>query len=878
MSAETTPRDGRLVDSGDFTIDERRAREKLQNYRLPGPHHYLLEFVKAAHLLSATRFDVEADGQSVEVEFDGRSVPVDALEQLHTAAFGADDTANQQALRHLAIGVNAAQGYGHKGLAIETGGARSGRVAFRDDEIRVESRSVSGPRMRIELDRRVQRRVLFRFLKGLFGDPKELELLRARTPYSEMRIRVNGQRLHSGMVLDGDYLEIAEFEENRRGSIGLKAGSGIRVTDFVRRGVVVDERRDVSPFAPFGFHAVVDDPELRTDLSQSGIVEDEAFEELKGCIEELCYHLLARHLSGLDGIDARRSCTALKNLVIPLLADRSRFDIEPRCYDEFVEAVSGLPIFDRAADGPSAGSGRLVSIRDASITEGGETRLFYTTRRFDIAPEESPVSTAISLDDRALRDAAMTEQRRETFIGHFADEGADVTERFERRLEAENNRRQWNQRSSFELEVPVLVETPRNGYILQLGEVDERRSSTVYFVKQGRLLDYRSVELEPGPYHIAIRGDLPTDESFTGPDFGADQLQPVFAGVLELVLARMRTGDFDLATFCGLLGDLQERINRVFKWEWSDWPSSLVDSPFGIAPPLVATEEPRDQTTETRVQLDRLDVLADEPILESSDGRTFSLRELYGQIQESEPPGVVTEQDGDLVVTSRSGDGGAELRFEVGRDVARLVAEFYREPDSEERASGTGRADRESDDGDELAAEAMQLASTLLHEEGSREATEVDPREAQRPRSQSYEPVDDARREAKGPGDSGSVQQPVDRKQTCRQLLDDLRRWAPPGAPERIGALTDVTVIERGGSRPVRVVGDGNRLVFDGNHPTVAHAFESPDDPVARAFAAGVAFAGLVRYDDDHGCGDWSRRRTVRVRRRFVASAIEQLG
>jgi hypothetical protein len=106
------------ISAGEFGVDEQQARHKLQQYQLPHPRHYVLEIVKAAHLLNASRMEFRQGVDALEVCFDGEAIEPMTVEVLLDRVFASRQTRYQQALRHLAIGLSAASGLGLKEIYV----------------------------------------------------------------------------------------------------------------------------------------------------------------------------------------------------------------------------------------------------------------------------------------------------------------------------------------------------------------------------------------------------------------------------------------------------------------------------------------------------------------------------------------------------------------------------------------------------------------------------------------------------------------------------------------------------------------------------------------------------------------------------------------
>lgn len=133
--------EGRPDSEGRFSVDHVRAGELLQRYRLPSASMWVLKAVQAAVALGASRVDVTAEGDRVEVRY---------------AARGRSD----RGLRHQALAVEAASGRG----AVEVG----------VDSICVETPARSP-------------------LQRLGGPPQELRLVREACLYAAIPVVVQGK-------------------------------------------------------------------------------------------------------------------------------------------------------------------------------------------------------------------------------------------------------------------------------------------------------------------------------------------------------------------------------------------------------------------------------------------------------------------------------------------------------------------------------------------------------------------------------------------------------------------------------------------------------------------------------------------------------------
>jgi len=98
---------GEMESSGQFTLDVRRALEKLEQYQFPDKHHYVLSLVASAVAGGATWLDVDSRPGAVILSYDGKPLELAQLRDLYGTLF-AQQTEDTAHLRELAIGLHAA--------------------------------------------------------------------------------------------------------------------------------------------------------------------------------------------------------------------------------------------------------------------------------------------------------------------------------------------------------------------------------------------------------------------------------------------------------------------------------------------------------------------------------------------------------------------------------------------------------------------------------------------------------------------------------------------------------------------------------------------------------------------------------------------------
>jgi len=96
--------EGRAESSGTFTLDPRKALERLAQFQLPGQYHWILKVVQSLHLSGANSIKIDAGVHKVVVTSDVVPRGFDSIDDL-LAQLLADRDHSNPALRHLAAGL-----------------------------------------------------------------------------------------------------------------------------------------------------------------------------------------------------------------------------------------------------------------------------------------------------------------------------------------------------------------------------------------------------------------------------------------------------------------------------------------------------------------------------------------------------------------------------------------------------------------------------------------------------------------------------------------------------------------------------------------------------------------------------------------------------
>lgn len=258
---------------GSFTLAADKAREKMRRFQLENPRRYLLQVVAALVASGAGAIDVTTDesdllSYTLQVEFDGPGYTAADLQGLYDAVFLPGDEPATDRLRELALGVLGAQGIPATRLEIRSGGAlwlwEGGETTLQPEGAPPGHRiALAGP-----------------------GDAEEARLLRDNCQAVPLPLRLNGElvntptrRWSAAVPWPAKPFRLADAE----GVVGLpyRDLDASRLA-FYRHGVQFASRKLPELRPPVSI--AVQAPRLRKNISQTDVVEDEAWRDLTAAL------------------------------------------------------------------------------------------------------------------------------------------------------------------------------------------------------------------------------------------------------------------------------------------------------------------------------------------------------------------------------------------------------------------------------------------------------------------------------------------------------------------------------------------------------------------------------------------------------------------
>jgi len=296
---------GRVVSTGGFRLDRRRAMEKLSRFQLEDPHRYVLELVAAAVRAGAEQIRVTSDADDFIIEWEGLHPTREELDALFDHLFHDPDRDRARFLNHLAHGVFGAHGLQPRWIHLE----RPGLTLDLTDPLEVsQSPNTRGAGVRVHVRERFSLAVLKEAV-WFFDDAHEAALLRAGAPTCPSAILLNGREIERDLgalmgrpegratieLLGGRVWLSRPLEPTPRAPVDLFKGEIL----LSRDGVVADQRDLALGDLRLRGWARADG--LRLNASRSHAVQDAAWKEVEARLRGAAVRLLVDELGEVIG-------------------------------------------------------------------------------------------------------------------------------------------------------------------------------------------------------------------------------------------------------------------------------------------------------------------------------------------------------------------------------------------------------------------------------------------------------------------------------------------------------------------------------------------------------------------------------------------------
>ena len=300
--------EGKLDSVGDFTLDKKKAREKMKKYQLVDPHYYVLELVQAAVASGATYIDFYIDSDDCMITFDGENYTKDDLENMYSSLFMSQSDYTLDRYRELAIGVNSALALNPQFIKIISGddeGTVQLEIAPPNKEIMVDAEE-SFKGTKIHVKDRMSWRVASRFLAKAIASklPTEAKVLKEKCIYCRVPITVNKENINNEKQLDLQNVltQVHPDWEEIKGSMGIpRTPYKLSHIEFVKWGVKINSRHlKLSSIPLIG---VVEANRLIKNVSQSDIVENDVFKETLKQLKSVTDEIVMKLAEDFEDID-----------------------------------------------------------------------------------------------------------------------------------------------------------------------------------------------------------------------------------------------------------------------------------------------------------------------------------------------------------------------------------------------------------------------------------------------------------------------------------------------------------------------------------------------------------------------------------------------
>lgn len=349
------------VATGQLSLDRDKARQKLRLFRLASPYQYVLQFVRAASVLGASRITFEIGGRSMQCEFDA-VFDGELLRDIWSPMFDERSTKQHEAVRNLALGIASAQALNPQHIEVRSGPTR---LVLREEEQELGDVETADSTT-IVVEKKFHFGQVVSFVASLMGRlPEDLQL-QQYCYYALIDVVVNGVAASQGFDVDGQHVATATPDGDAK---------AVASTDLASTGLIllrdnVEVARLVGIEHVVGVHAALNSTTVMTDLSGLALQDqpDAEWDSLTAVIHEALLQWLQANVDVISPDELREELERIASYIM----QRETAAVAPATR-ALAEWLLARPLFRSAI----IGSETWMSV---SRPEGGKTVRFSTSR------------------------------------------------------------------------------------------------------------------------------------------------------------------------------------------------------------------------------------------------------------------------------------------------------------------------------------------------------------------------------------------------------------------------------------------------------------------------------------------------------------------
>ena len=212
---------------GRFTLDKKKAREKMKKYQLIDPHYYVLEIIQAAVASGAGKIDVYLDADDCIITFDGDNYTREDLDNIYSSLFVSQKDLTLERFRELAIGINSAQALNPAFISVLSGDGKDTVkmqvIPGQEDSFVEPGETFTGTRIHVR--ERVSWKVASKFFTKYVAQqlPTEGKVIQDRCLFCPVPILVNGRQINPdyNQKVENVLCQVKFDRDSARGILGI---------------------------------------------------------------------------------------------------------------------------------------------------------------------------------------------------------------------------------------------------------------------------------------------------------------------------------------------------------------------------------------------------------------------------------------------------------------------------------------------------------------------------------------------------------------------------------------------------------------------------------------------------------------------------------